>query len=266
MDAMPNQEGINVMIPIYTCDDNSYERDYLNNIIKNYILIEGYPMEITFSTDDPQELIDHRSGHKERSIYFFDVDLKNDEYNGFTLAKKIRELDPRGFVVFVTTHEEMIYETFKFRVEAMSYIIKDKPEKLASQIRDCLKEIEMLADSKGNDMGGYFTVKVGDSNYQIPMLDILCFETSDAIHKIVVRTASQRLEFRGGLSSVYKELGKDFLKIHRSYVVQINKIKQVNYADQTLVLADDSVRLISRKGKKLLKEYFESADMGAALC
>jgi len=38
MDAMPNQEGINVMIPIYTCDDNSYERDYLNNIIKNYIL------------------------------------------------------------------------------------------------------------------------------------------------------------------------------------------------------------------------------------
>lgn len=255
------------MIPIYICDDNAQEREYVNRIIQNLVLIEGYAMEIALSTENPQKLLEHRLDHGERSVYFLDVDLKNEAYNGFTLAKKLREADPRGFVVFVTTHEEMIYETFKYRLEAMGYITKDNPERMAKLIRDCLKEINALCGSNDTgDTGGYYTVKIGDSNYQIPIKDILCFETTGAMHRIVLRTASQRLEFRGDLNAVEKELDKGFLKIHRSYLVQLSKIQHVSYAEGTLLLEDDSVCLISRSGKKRLREYFEPAAKGDVSC
>ena len=50
-------------------------------------------------------------------IYFLDVDLKSD-INGIKLGSKIREKDTRGFIIFTTTHLEMSYFAFKYKVEA----------------------------------------------------------------------------------------------------------------------------------------------------
>lgn len=45
--------------------------------------------------------------------------------NGFELAQEIRKFDPRGFIIFITTHAELSYMTFTYKVEALDYIIKD---------------------------------------------------------------------------------------------------------------------------------------------
>ncbi|MDH6363736.1 two-component system response regulator AgrA [Enterococcus sp. PF1-24] len=247
------------MVPVYVCDDVKETREYLAQIIRNLILIHGYDMEVVLVTGDPEEVLEHRKNHKLRSIYFFDVDLQHEVYDGFTLAKEIRKFDTRGFLIFVTTHEEMIFETFKYRLEAMSYLYKDVPEKLNQQLKDCLKEVNYLLSQEVSDRQSYYTVKMAESSYQIPLAEILFFETATG-HRIILHTESRMLEFRGNLKKIEEELPEGFLKIHRSFLVQTSKIQQVNYADNTVVMKNGSVCLMSRSGKKMLKQLFEGGE------
>jgi len=245
------------MVPIYICDDNEMEKKYLEKMIENLILIMGYDMQVVLATVDPEEVILHRQGHLERSVYFFDVDLKNEFYNGFTLAKRIRQIDTRGFLVFVTTHEEMMFETFKYRLEAMSYLIKDDQEKLGQQIRECLEEISSLLKWEKADARSYYTIKSGDSCYHVPMDEILYFETAGEAHRVVLHTKNRLLEFRGDISTLEKEVGEDFLKIHRSYLVRIDKVVGINYSNHTIEMEGGSVCLYSRSKKKMIKQRFD---------
>ena len=100
-------------------------------------------MNIICATTNPLELTQQINAKNQRAIYFLDVDLKHEQYDGFTLAKQIRKVDTRGFIIFVTTHEELMFETFKYRLEAMSYLIKDDSS-LEKQIRHCLEDIHNL--------------------------------------------------------------------------------------------------------------------------
>lgn len=247
------------MVPVYICDDNLEAKKYLARVVENIIMIQGYDMKMVLAAGDPEEVLAHKEQYPGRAVYFLDVDLQNEQYNGFTLAKRIRELDPRGYLVFVTTHEEMIYETFRFRLEAMNYLIKDEPAKLNMQIRECLDEINRLISCENRGQGSYYTVKAGEGSYQVPLEDIIYFETTGANHRIILHAKNRVLEFRGYLNTIEEEVGSGFLKVHRSYLIQLDKIEQIHYAEQKVIMNDGSICLLSRKGKRMLKEYFERA-------
>lgn len=241
------------MVPIYLCDDEKETRDFLAGIIQQLTMVHDYDMKIVLSTGDPEAVLQERGNQCLRSIYFFDVDLQHEKYDGFRLAKEIRSLDPRGFIIFISTHEELIFETFKYRLEAMSYLIKDNPEKLQTQLQACLTDIQALLSQENTDQDSYFTVKA-ESHYQIPIKDIISFETA-APHRIVLNTRQRRIEFRGDLKQIASDLGEKFIKIHRSYLIQGTQIAAVDYTNNFVEMNNGSNCLMSRKGKKILKNY-----------
>lgn len=246
------------MIPIYICDDNEDEKKYLYKMVQDLIIIQCYDMQIVLAAKTPEEVLEHRGAHSSRSVYILDVDLKHEAYNGFTLAKQLRELDARGFIVFVTTHEEMMCETFRYRLEAMDYLIKEEPGRLMARLRECLAEIDRLAAGDKNDPQSYFILKTDGQLFHIPKEDILYFKTAGEIHRVTLHAKDRMLEFRGDISKLEKELGTGFLKIHRSCLIRADKIRQVTYSNGTVVMEDGSVCPFSRKGKLLLKDYFEN--------
>lgn len=73
-------------------------------------------------------------------------------------------------------------------------------------------------------------------------------------HRVILHTETRQLEFRGEMKKIQQELSGDFVKIHRSYLVQKGKISQINYSDNTVVMKGGSVCLMSRAGRKLLKK------------
>lgn len=97
------------------------------------------------------------------------------KYDGFSLAKQIREIDTRGFIIFISTHEELMFETFKYRLEAMSYLIKEDLS-FGKQIKQCLDDIHHLISAETNDINSYYTIRVADNTYQLPVKEILYFE------------------------------------------------------------------------------------------
>ncbi len=244
------------MIPLYLCDDDLQVLLHLKKIVEKIIIIYNLDIEIVLVSENPKAIIEHKKSQMQRSIYLLDVELKNDDYNGFSLGKELRSMDPRGFIIYISTHEELMAETFKYRLEAMSYLIKDDICTLRKQILDCLLEVIKLVEDDNSDVSNYYSIKTDNKHYHISQKDILFFETAGP-HRVAVHTLSSMIEFRGDLGKIEKELKGNFVRTHQSYLIQHNQIEQVNYLNNTIKLKGGGICLLSKKGKKILKQSLD---------
>lgn len=128
------------MIDVHICEDNSEQRKVIVQYIRTAILIEEYDMKLSIETGDPEKILDAVKDSENMGLYFLDIELQAD-MNGLILANKIREYNPRGFIIFITSHSEMSFLTFKYKVEALDFILKDHPQQLQQQICECMEHV-----------------------------------------------------------------------------------------------------------------------------
>lgn len=239
------------MLKIFVCEDDKAQREKLTRIIENVLLIENYDMELALETDNPYEVLDNIKKNDSTGIYFLDVDLHSD-INGIQLAEKIREYDPRCFIIFITVHAEMSYLTFLYKVEAMDYIIKDNYKNLAIRVKECIENAHNKYKAKVTDLQKILSIKVADKLMNIDYNSILFFETSSTIHKIVLHCENRQIEFYGKMKDIEKCLDDRFCRCHTSFIVNKDKIKEINKKDRIAYMINDEECLISTRGIRLL--------------
>lgn len=65
-----------------------------------------------------------------------------------------------------------------------------------------------------------------------------------------------KYEMISTITNLKDKLGPSFYQSHKSCLVNVEKIKRINYADNTITFQNDkSVYLLSNRNKKGLKEY-----------
>lgn len=239
------------MLKIYICEDEYYQQRYLEKIIKKTICIENYDMQISLMTNDPYEVLNNIKDTNETGMYFLDVHLKSD-INGIQLAEKIRHYDPRCFIVFITADKSMSYLTFLHKVEAMDYILKDDFTNLPFRIKDCLHNAYTKYSSKNNKLKKIFSAKVDDSILNVNYDDILFFETSPTIHKVLLHYNNEVVEFYGKMKELEKILDDRFCRCHTSFIINKDKIREINKKERIAYLVNNKECLISTRGIKLL--------------
>ena len=239
------------MLKAFICEDNKKQREKLSKIIEDIILIENYDMDLGLSTSDPYELINSITGTTNTGIYFLDVDLHSD-INGIQLAEKIREHDPRGFIIFITTHAEMSYLTFIYKVEAMDYIIKDNYNNIRQRVNDCIKNAHDKYKTKSSELQKIFSIKVEDKIVNIDYNDILFFETSSTIHKVILHSVNRQVEFYSKMKEVETSLDERFIRCHNSFIVNKDKIKEIDKKNRIAYMINGEECLISTRGIKNL--------------
>ncbi len=242
------------MIHIYICDDDDSIRTRIRDEIEKKILIEAYDMTVVCCSQKPDDLLlALRQNTQKQNLYFLDVELKDSVYDGFLLGKEIRALDPHGILVYITSFQNLAYRTFQYHLEAFDYIVKD-PQNQADSIGECLESIHLrLQQETQADIGEIYSVKIGDLVRHVPLKDILCFETAEKPHHVILHTSSSRMDFVGNLNEIAMQLGDAFIRTHRSYLVAASKIEEVDLK-HNLVKAGHVQCLVSRKMKsELLK-------------
>lgn len=239
------------MLNVFICEDNKNHLEKIQKIISNTLLIENLDMKISISTSDPYEILDYIKDNKSTSLYFLDVDLKS-SINGIQLAEKIREYDPRGFIVFITTHAEMSYLTFLYKVEAIDYIIKDNYQSISVRIRECILNAYKKYTALTNTAQKVFSVKNGDRILNIELDNILFFETSSSVHKINLYTENKTIEFYSKMKDVEALLDNRFCRCHQSYIVNKDKIKEIDRSSRIIYMVDGSQCSVSVRCMKLL--------------
>ncbi len=237
------------MLDVFVCEDNAIQRATIVQTIQNTILIEELDMRLALDTGNPYVLLEKLEASSSTGIYFLDIDLGSN-INGMKLAQQIRLLDPRGFIIFITAHSELSYMTFQYRVEAMDFVLKDNPAEAELKIKECLLNAMERYTLQTNRTHKVCTIEAGGRKINIDYDDILFFETSSNIHKVILHAKDRQIEFLSTIKELTNTFDDNFVRCHRSFLVNKKNIKEVDSKSRLIHFANGETCLISTRMMK----------------
>ena len=176
------------------------------------------------------------------------MDIEMDGMDGFEATNAYKQKFPKCLVVILTTHSEL--SRLGYRVNAFRYIEK---EKMAEEIHEALSSgIKVLAKDQKIS---FHIVNTGE--LQLTINDILFIETVK--RNVRVHTREQQYLSNRTLSELGQELGEyGFYFIHKSILVNLDAITDINTKDRKVYLCDGSrVTVAGQKISELKKKYLE---------
>ncbi len=142
--------------------------------------------------------------------------------NGIMVAKEIRRLGIKSYLIFISGIECFYYDAFE--VEAFRFMKKPIDWK---KFRIC---IQMIIE-KLNDNNRFFFYKKDNIIYKLPIKDVLFFESCRRVINIVTENGTSSYYDRLDLVEEYiRNKNFTFLRIHKSYLVNSSKIEQYEYS------------------------------------
>jgi len=247
------------MIPVFICEDDPEQMKRLRKIVEDYIMIEDLDMRL-FTSSNPAEILDYVQKHEVRNgLYFLETNFSH-SMNGITLASHIRKQDAFGSIVFVTNHPELMYLTFTYKIEAMDFIVKDRPTELVIRMQECIQLVHDRTLKVQNDQEKghqhFYQVKIAGKIKLIPYDEIMFFETSSTPHMLVLHLIDNQLEFRGLIRDVAKN--DTFFRCHKSVVVNLSSIKSITISKREIELVNGTICPLSVKAMKELKTMMQN--------
>ena len=230
------------MIKIYICEDDANQLTKIQTTVSRLISENKYPMSISAYSTNPTDIIDavELKSPEYLGLYFLDIEL-NADIDGFELAKKIRELDPRGFIVFVTTHSELLHLTFEYLIEQLGYIIKASTIDMDIQIEKCMAnavaKYKALKDNhEANQTISFSTLT---KEYHFNPKELIYITLSSIPHTIEICSKHTIIQSRGNISDTLKKLPKYFVQISRDTIINVYAVSHYDKITQKLRLKND---------------------------
>lgn len=175
------------------------------------------------------------------NICFLDIELGNK--SGFEL---IPYLPADTKIIFVTAYSEYAIKAIK--QQAFDYLLKPVA---AIDLRTSVNRYQSLI--KEENFNRHITVKVNGFSVPVPLREIHYIEAKGPYSKIhlandVEYTTSKTLK------TITQLVGSDFIRIHKSYTVNLSRIKSFN---KDAILTTTNVCLpVSRLGAKVLSRFY----------
>lgn len=175
-------------------------------------------------------------------IVFMDINFKND-MNGIKAAHKLREVDTKVTLIFVTSFEQFAVKGYE--VEAFDFIVKpvtygDFALRFSRAIKRVKKETTDVMNIKSN--GGVKVVK---------MKDILYVEVIK--HNLVFHTTDGNIECGGSLKETEATLGPQFfVRCNNCYLVNLRYVTAVE--GYTVIVNKDELTISRPRKKEFLSE------------
>lgn len=178
------------------------------------------------------------------NLYFIDIDLHKEIEGGFNGAKKIREIDKDGLIVFVSSHYELALKSYKYLVNAYTFINKnDDLETFTTEIANC---VSAYNNSKAlTNTSDFISIETKSNIFRLDP-SLICYFESIGMHKIAIYGISFYKEFYGSLSEILP-LHQSFKRVHHSYIVNINNITDIDRKNKLIKTKSRNQIPISRK-------------------
>ncbi len=234
------------MLTIAICDDEKKICDYIENRTTEFLAKNDLEAEVSVFYDGSELLKKCENNTQHFDIIFLDIKMKT--LNGVECAKLLRDIGVNSLIVFITSSAEYVFSGYE--VKAFRYILKtDLVNAFSRVFSECLLELKKLDTS-------FFTVKTSSNVKNIPLSDILYFESNKRL--LNIHTKNEVVSFYEKLDNVENELKeKDFIRIHQSFLVNAQKIKSVS-KDSVLLSNDFSLPVSKSKATKVKEAYLWS--------
>lgn len=181
-------------------------------------------------------------------IYLLDIELP--VVGGLEIASKIREVDDRSHVVFVTAHPECKNDIFFSRLEAIDYI--SKQYKYQERVEGTIKYIiNKLLRNKT------LTFNYNHTTYKVLYRNITYIEKDPTVSRCIIHFVNDKpKKTTMTISSLEKELSPAFYRSHKACLVNLENITEIDYPNSTIYFKNGaSTNLLSNACRKGLKEH-----------
>lgn len=220
---------------IAVVDDEKVIREYLCDLIK-----KQEPGCHLSSYAAGEELL---ASEERFDIVFLDIQLEG--RNGIETARNLRERQEETVLIFVTGIREYVFEALD--LYAFQYLLKpvEKP-KFAEVLERAVKEVRKRKERKG--------LFIKTRNLMLSQADILYIESKAKKVEIHIAGAKESIEIYAAMEKLMGELGEDFYRCHRAYIVNMAHITEYD-SDSITLTNGDKIYLAKKKYGEFVKVY-----------
>ena len=225
-------------VRIVICDDEAGYRQILHEKILKDCIANDYEAEIV-EFEDGEKLLSSETAQL-ADVYFLDIQMEQGGDDGIRVARDLRRRGEKGLIVYVTGFID--YVQTGYEVKAFRYLLKN-------QIQDKLPQV--LTDIRKELFGAeVFAFQCGRETVRVNQRSILYLESDK--RQLQLMTQESEYRFYGTLEEVHKELGEQFLRCHRSFLVNMEWIE--TYTSDSLRLKGGIMLPVSRSYSKEIKK------------
>lgn len=229
------------MIRIGICDDNGVMLQNLKNIIsKSFSEHTTDFMILTYSSGTL--LI---NAHKQEPFHIIFLDIDMPKVTGFDVAKTLRDEFSNCFIIFVTSHSELIYESLDF--QPFHFIKKNCDEPINSSVNRIVKKLmkHMLQNEKivlEDDISGRRAVYIHN---------IIYLESDKHYVKYFVKDMPEPIKMRESISECEEKYAYyDFVRIHKRYLINLKYLSNIDNTNNEVLLGTINRKLVMSKNYK----------------
>lgn len=198
------------MIHIAVCDDETVMQEELQKRVTDFF--KGEKLEISIQIFSSGESL---LGHEGQfDILFLDIQMGG--RNGMETARELRIRGYKGFLIFVTVLEELVFDSFE--VQAFDYMIK--PIEDARFLRTMNRLVTAVKDAAETNL----LVRKGNECRIIPFDEIVYCEIIN--RKVFLYLNNKEvIDYYDKIENLQKKLDDRFFKCHRSYLVNLKYLR-----------------------------------------
>ena len=209
------------MIRIALCDDDRTNLNITSKLIESALISLDFEAEIVVATER-QDVIKEKILNNEIDILFLDIDFNNAGINGIEFANELREYNKDFCLIFVTAFFE--YSLLAYQCKTFGYILKPLSMQAITPV------LTRLKNEFTKNTNNFIQL---NKSYSIRTKDILFIERNKS--KAKVYTEDSVYETNYSLNNMQDILPTDFVRVHRSYIVNPNNIQTINRDDKTIM-------------------------------
>ncbi|HBG8370231.1 TPA: response regulator transcription factor [Clostridioides difficile] len=227
------------MIKIAICEDEKEQQELLKRYINQIFDVLSVKCRLEVFNSG-EELLERYS--KDTDILLLDIQMG--QINGIDTARKVRVLDDKVEIIFITALIEYALEGYEVR--AYRYLIKPvKYNNLKDNIINCIKEVDIK--------NKYIVVKVQGSQTKLNVNEIAYIEAQK--ETITIHTLNEVYKINGTMSNIEKEIDcSRFFRCHKSFLVNLEHVKSIK---QYVAILENSKEVpVSRYRFKETKDKF----------
>lgn len=190
-------------------------------------------------------------------VALLDIHLRDD--SGLQLAEYINKMPKPPLLIFATAYDQ--YAIQAFEQDARDYLLKpyefDRLKQAMDRVKGALSTSTIIESvTSGPLFKQQYPLTVEDRIYLVSADDVLLIEAMQG--KLIIQTPDKNYEIDGSLQQWQDKLpSSQFVRVHRSYIVNINAIKTIEpWFNQTLQLhlCNKITVPVSRANVKPLKQ------------
>lgn len=246
-------------IKVIIIDDETLAREVVKNYLLNYKHIE-----ILKECSNGFEGIKSINELKPDLIF---LDIQMPKINGFEMLELIKNPPP---VIFTTAYDNFAIKAFE--VNAVDYLLKPfSKERFDEAYKKGLERFNKKSSAENEKIKSVIEthaaenileriiVKEGPEIFIIPLNDILYFEAQDDY--VMIYTATKKYLKQQRMKFYENSLPqKEFVRIHRSYIVSIKLIKKIELLEKetySVLLSNGTKLPVSKSGYENLKSIIK---------